>query len=62
MNEHAPANDDQIGTDASKPTLSADPDRELAVALTLNSGVGTPFGDLRIVRIGTTALRCAEER
>jgi CubicO group peptidase (beta-lactamase class C family) len=40
----------------------ADPDRELAVALTLNSGVGTPFGDLRIVRIGTTALRCAEER
>jgi CubicO group peptidase (beta-lactamase class C family) len=40
----------------------ADPDRELAVALTLNSGVGTPFGDLRIVRIGTAALRCAEER
>jgi len=39
-----------------------DPDRELAVALTLNSGVGTPFGDLRIVRIGTAALRCAEER
>jgi CubicO group peptidase (beta-lactamase class C family) len=40
----------------------ADPDRELAVALTLNSGVGTPFGDIRIVRIGTAALRCAEER
>jgi len=40
----------------------ADPDRDLAVALTLNSGVGTPFGDLRIVRIGTAALRCAEER
>jgi CubicO group peptidase (beta-lactamase class C family) len=40
----------------------ADPDRELAVALTLNSGVGTPFGDLRMVRIGTAALRCAEER
>jgi CubicO group peptidase (beta-lactamase class C family) len=40
----------------------ADPDRELAVALTLNNGVGTPFGDLRIVRIGTAALRCAEER
>jgi CubicO group peptidase (beta-lactamase class C family) len=40
----------------------ADPDRELAVALTLNSGVGTPFGDLRIVRIGTSALRCAENR
>jgi CubicO group peptidase (beta-lactamase class C family) len=40
----------------------ADPDRDLAVALTLNSGVGTPFGDLRIIRIGTAALRCAEER
>jgi CubicO group peptidase (beta-lactamase class C family) len=40
----------------------ADPDRELAVALTLNSGIGTPFGDLRIVRIGTAALRCADER
>lgn len=40
----------------------ADPDRELAVALTLNSGVGTPFGDLRIVRIGTAAIRCAERR
>ncbi len=40
----------------------ADPDRDLAVALTLNSGVGTPFGDLRIVRIGTAALRCAESR
>ncbi|MEM7408938.1 MAG: serine hydrolase domain-containing protein [Myxococcota bacterium] len=40
----------------------ADPDRELSVALTLNSGVGTPFGDLRIIRIGTAALRCAEAR
>ncbi len=40
----------------------ADPDRDLAVALTLNSGVGTPFGDLRMVRVGTAALRCAEER
>lgn len=40
----------------------ADPDRELAVALTLNSGVGTPFGDLRIVRIGSTAIRCADAR
>jgi CubicO group peptidase (beta-lactamase class C family) len=39
-----------------------DPDRDIAVALTLNSGVGTPFGDLRIVRIGTAALRCAEKR
>lgn len=40
----------------------ADPDRELAVALTLNSGVGTPFGDLRMVRIGTAAARCADRR
>jgi CubicO group peptidase (beta-lactamase class C family) len=40
----------------------ADPDRQLAVALVLNSGVGTLFGDLRIVRIGTAALLCAERR
>jgi CubicO group peptidase (beta-lactamase class C family) len=40
----------------------ADPDRKLAVALVLNSGVGTPFGDLRIVRVGNAALRCAERR
>jgi CubicO group peptidase (beta-lactamase class C family) len=38
----------------------ADPDRRLSVALVLNSGVGTPFGDIRIVRIGNAALRCAE--
>ncbi len=40
----------------------ADPDRKLAVGLTLNSGVGTPFGDLRIVRIGAAACRAAERR
>lgn len=40
----------------------ADPDRDLAVALTLNSGVGTPFGDLRMVRIGSAAARCADRR
>ncbi len=40
----------------------ADPERELSVALTLNSGVGTPFGDLRMVRIGTAAARCADRR
>jgi CubicO group peptidase (beta-lactamase class C family) len=40
----------------------ADPDRDLAVALTLNSGVGTPFGDLRMVRIGTAAARAADRR
>ncbi len=40
----------------------ADPDRQLAVGMVLNSGMGTPFGDLRIVRIGTTAIRCADRR
>ncbi len=40
----------------------ADPQRQLAVALTVNSGVGTPFGDTRIVRIGGAAARCAERR
>jgi CubicO group peptidase (beta-lactamase class C family) len=40
----------------------ADFDRNLAVALTLNSGVGTPFGDLRIVRVSTAAVRCADRR
>ena len=40
----------------------ADLDRNLSVALTLNSGVGTPFGDLRIVRISTAAARCADRR
>ena len=40
----------------------ADPDRNLAVAMVLNSGVGTPFGDLRIVRIGSAAARCADRR
>ncbi len=37
----------------------ADPDHQLAVALVLNSGIGTPFGDLRTVRIGGVALQCA---
>jgi CubicO group peptidase (beta-lactamase class C family) len=40
----------------------ADPDRQLAVGMVLNSGMGTPFGDLRIVRISTTAIRCADRR
>ena len=34
----------------------ADPSQRLAVALVVNSGVGTPFGDLRIVRIGGAVL------
>jgi len=37
----------------------ADPDRRLAVALVLNSGIGTPFGDLRTAVIGGVALQCA---
>ncbi len=40
----------------------ADPQRQLAVALTLNSGVGTPFGDTRIARVGNVAVRCADRR
>jgi CubicO group peptidase (beta-lactamase class C family) len=34
----------------------ADPTRELAVALIVNCGMGTPFGDTRTVRIGGAAL------
>jgi CubicO group peptidase (beta-lactamase class C family) len=40
----------------------ADPKRELSVALIVNSGMGTPFGDMRIVRIGGAALACADRR
>jgi CubicO group peptidase (beta-lactamase class C family) len=40
----------------------ADPRRELAVALIVNSGIGTPFGDLRIARIGGAALASADRR
>ncbi|MEM7413342.1 MAG: serine hydrolase domain-containing protein [Myxococcota bacterium] len=40
----------------------ADPARELAVALTVNSGVGTPFGDARIAWIGGAAIRSADRR
>ncbi len=40
----------------------ADPSRELAVALVVNSGMGTPFGDLRIARIGGAALTGANAR
>ncbi len=38
----------------------ADPRRDLAVALIVNSGLGTPFGDLRIARIGGAALASVE--
>jgi CubicO group peptidase (beta-lactamase class C family) len=40
----------------------ADPRRDLAVALIVNSGLGTPFGDMRILRIGGAALACADDR
>jgi CubicO group peptidase (beta-lactamase class C family) len=40
----------------------ADPRRRLAVGLIVNSGMGTPFGDLRIVRIGGAAVACANAR
>ena len=38
----------------------ADPDRDLAVAMVVNSGAGTPFGDARMVFIGSIAARCAQ--
>lgn len=34
----------------------ADPARRLAVAFIVNSGIGTPFGDFRVARIGGAAL------
>ncbi len=40
----------------------ADPGRRLAVALIVNSGMGTPFGDLRIARIGAAALASVGRR
>lgn len=40
----------------------ADPDRQLSMAMVLNSGIGTPFGDLRTFRISGRVLRCADRR
>jgi CubicO group peptidase (beta-lactamase class C family) len=40
----------------------ADSRNELAVAMVVNCGMGTPFGDLRIVRIGGAALSSALSR
>jgi len=40
----------------------AEPERELAVAMVTNQVAGTPFGDLRMLRIGAAALRCADTR
>jgi len=39
-----------------------DPERDLSVALIVNSGLGSPFGDLRTARISGAALACANER
>ncbi|CBL44826.1 Esterase A [gamma proteobacterium HdN1] len=39
-----------------------DPSRKLSMAMTLNTGVGTPFGDLRIVKLSTAVMRCADRR
>ncbi len=38
----------------------ADPSRQLSVALIVNAGLGTPFGDARIARISAAALRGVE--
>lgn len=40
----------------------ADPIRNLSIGLTLNSGVGTPFGDARILQITTAVIKAAEKR
>jgi CubicO group peptidase (beta-lactamase class C family) len=40
----------------------ADPRRELAVGLIVNSGQGTPFGDVRTAQIATAAVRSVDER
>jgi len=40
----------------------ADPRRRLAMAFIVNSGIGTPFGDLRIARIGAAALASVGRR
>ncbi len=37
-----------------------DPSRELAVALTLNSGAGTPTGDSRMPRIARAAIKAVD--
>lgn len=40
----------------------ADPRRELAVGLIVNSGQGTPFGDIRTAQIATAAVRSVDAR
>lgn len=38
----------------------ADPNRRLAIALVSNSGLGTPFGDFRIARLGSRVIECTD--
>jgi CubicO group peptidase (beta-lactamase class C family) len=40
----------------------ADPSQDLSVALIVNSGMGSPFGDARTARISGAALACAKAR
>lgn len=40
----------------------ADPENQLSVALIVNSGLGSPFGDLRTARISGAALTAAKRR
>jgi CubicO group peptidase (beta-lactamase class C family) len=40
----------------------ADPEQALSVALIVNSGLGSPFGDMRTARMGGAALGAARAR
>lgn len=40
----------------------ADPIRNLSAGMVLNSGVGTPFGDARMINLTGAIIRCAEKR
>ena len=40
----------------------ADPDLELSVAMTCNRMAGTPFGDQRLLKVGSAAVRAARAR
>ena len=39
----------------------AHPESGMALALVANSGLGTPFGDFRIARLGAAAVSCRPE-
>lgn len=38
----------------------ADPERNLALGMVLNSGIGSPFGDLRIIRLNDALIECVD--